>query len=78
MASSKMKQLRQGGSKETDELDNEDNEELFGDIGQSAAFSQTLLLYGVFPHIAEQYSLHLIDDSDNVCLCILVYSVLSI
>lgn len=39
MASSKMKQLRQGGSKETDELDNEDNEELFGDIGQSAAFS---------------------------------------
>lgn len=39
MASSKMKQLRQGGSKDTDGLDNEDNEELFGDIGLDLNFS---------------------------------------
>lgn len=49
MASSKMKQLRQGGSKETDELDNEDNEELFGDIGVYAAFWQTLTCLQCFP-----------------------------
>lgn len=34
MASCKMKQIRKnGGCKETEELNNEDNEELFADIG---------------------------------------------
>ena len=33
VASCKMKQIKANGSKETDDLDNEDNEELFGDIG---------------------------------------------